>query len=1391
MNRFMTFLLAILCLYGLFIINEANAQKTKQVVLDENIFDVVVTMVTGENASLEVRWYPSDSFTKFLIEYKELASGESRKLIVTGDNFARLEGMDPLKQYSVSVSAINEVDEVVGYSPEEIWHGKRTRMLADLNAQAKPAQPAITPTLETTLKSLDSNNFPFIYTAVAVDTGSKPVAGLTKADFTAFEDGRLQTDFFDVTPPDSGGSVRILDFIFVIDNSGSMQEEHEQVKNNVKAFVDSLSARQIDVRLGLVRFGQTAGGGQPIIMNNGNMTGDIILFNTLLQQMTHEGGVEPGIEAIFQAATTFSFRPGSQRHFLLITDEDSDGGNLAQTINTCNSNNITVHAAVDTTMGSSKTDYSGPNSIRGATKGLLFNVIGPYSEILPIIIDPIGNTYIVRYRTDNPLCNGQQRAVRILVNAFGQSDDAIGTYLPCAAPIIQRTQATIELSKSAKVAGSSLTIAAKITDPVTPFVQSATLYYRTTGTSIYVSIIMSYTGNDIYEAIIPGSAVITPGVDYYITATDGDVTSSDPTVDPNSFPYQIAVLPNQPPEINHTPVSTGIPGQDILIAAGIVDNTNFLNTVDLHYRKFGTLLFTKISMSDVGGDQHEGRIPGTIMTNDGVEYFIRAVDDFGLSAIHGVHLISDTSGCVSSFSDDFEDGSADGWNPLNSTRWEVTMDRGDLSYFLNTTEFLSPDGKRLGEYTLISGQNWNDFDLTCQARVNDDVNIYDFADFAIVFGHQDDSHYYYLMINHKPGQSGIYKIKDNEERLKIGDFGQTIIPDNNYHEVRIKRNGTSIEAYYNQTFLGTVNDSEYSSGAIGVGSFNDSAFFDDVVVITSQDCQLATITIPSGLKVPAGHKLKVPIIVNTQKSIGLAQFTIEYDKNDIQFDSANIGSNISGFSISQLKQNPPFPATTPGTNQNLTVQISGGGTNYFTGENRTVVVLDFTAIGSVGDTTPLAFDTDCSHTFLTTNDFKDICGDQIPFSNGDATIITASGINGHVLYYTGSKPVKDATLILTGAVQTNQITDHNGFYQFSNIAPGNYTLVPSKNDDLLGAIKGSDALLLMRYLAFLDTLSNDQIIAADVTQNGTITGSDVVGILRFLAFDTTNVGDTGNWHFIPQTVSLNVSTTITQDFKALVIGDIIGDWGETIFTNQLAKFNTNEGTLILDQVSPANSELVQVPVLIQTNQKPIHTIIYSIAYDTSEVQLKTVVRETTLKDFSVVVNSKEPGKLHVAAVGVEPILGEQTIFGLTFEINKRQKKVNQGYFIPLTFSRVEINDHPVQWIDGGIEVTSSAVIDIPSDFELLQNYPNPFNLGTSLRFGIPATNTGVSHIILDIYNINGQRVRRLLDIEKSPGYYSVQWDGRDENDQIVSTGIYFYTLKSETVKLSKKLLLIK
>ena len=88
-----------------------------------------------------------------------------------------------------------------------------------------------------------------------------------------------------------------------------------------------------------------------------------------------------------------------------------------------------------------------------------------------------------------------------------------------------------------------------------------------------------------------------------------------------------------------------------------------------------------------------------------------------------------------------------------------------------------------------------------------------------------------------------------------------------------------------------------------------------------------------------------------------------------------------------------------------------------------------------------------------------------------------------------------------------------------------------------------------------------------------------------------------------------------------------------------------------------------------------------------------------------------------------------------------------------------------------------------SEFSLSQNYPNPFNPQTTITYSL--NHSGI--VNLDIYNILGRKVETLVNEMKTPGNYSVQWNGQD-----FSSGEYFYRIQlGDSKVLTQKMLLMK
>lgn len=96
----------------------------------------------------------------------------------------------------------------------------------------------------------------------------------------------------------------------------------------------------------------------------------------------------------------------------------------------------------------------------------------------------------------------------------------------------------------------------------------------------------------------------------------------------------------------------------------------------------------------------------------------------------------------------------------------------------------------------------------------------------------------------------------------------------------------------------------------------------------------------------------------------------------------------------------------------------------------------------------------------------------------------------------------------------------------------------------------------------------------------------------------------------------------------------------------------------------------------------------------------------------------------------------------------------------------------------------------PDHFWLGQNFPNPSNPQTTIQFGVPFSNNGGA-ILLEVFNLIGQKVKTLYDGEVQPGYYQVIWDNRDQDGRRVAAGTYLYMLKTGDFMIAKRMMVIR
>ena len=105
-------------------------------------------------------------------------------------------------------------------------------------------------------------------------------------------------------------------------------------------------------------------------------------------------------------------------------------------------------------------------------------------------------------------------------------------------------------------------------------------------------------------------------------------------------------------------------------------------------------------------------------------------------------------------------------------------------------------------------------------------------------------------------------------------------------------------------------------------------------------------------------------------------------------------------------------------------------------------------------------------------------------------------------------------------------------------------------------------------------------------------------------------------------------------------------------------------------------------------------------------------------------------------------------------------------------------------LDGSFENSNEVEVSVqtPGEFALRQNYPNPFNPTTSIRYQIPASGL----VSLKVYDVLGNEAAVLVNEQKSPGIYSVNFDASE-----LASGVYVYQLRVNGLAATRKMLLLK
>ena len=367
---------------------------------------------------------------------------------------------------------------------------------------------------------------------------------------------------------------------------------------------------------------------------------------------------------------------------------------------------------------------------------------------------------------------------------------------------------------------------------------------------------------------------------------------------------------------------------------------------------------------------------------------------------------------------------------------------------------------------------------------------------------------------------------------------------------------------------------------------------------------------------------------------------------------------------------------------NVVLSVSTASTCTWSSGSETSWIVVATGQGGMGNgTVTLAVS---QNTGATRTGTASVAGQTVTIEQAGAS---QGSVAGTVRYYFGSTPHPVPGVVLTGSGTTtvSATTDLGGGYRLENFSTGPYNVAASKTGNVTG-ISSLDASRVAQYAAGLVTLTANQLIAADASNNGTVSSLDASRIAQYVAGLSSGTNVTGTWKFSPSSRSYSsVTSAVTgEDYSAILVGDVTGNWAPPVTLSEPEA----EQSLVEDALSRTGrpfaisfrgrrgelGDVVTVPVTVgDLTNRGITAFDMEVSYDPNV--LEPVIDRaadnvgTISANLSVTANPNIPGRLIVSAYGIAPIAGEGTLINLVFRV-----KGSDGARTRLKFERILLNE---------------------------------------------------------------------------------------------------------------------
>ncbi len=389
--------------------------------------------------------------------------------------------------------------------------------------------------------------------------------------------------------------------------------------------------------------------------------------------------------------------------------------------------------------------------------------------------------------------------------------------------------------------------------------------------------------------------------------------------------------------------------------------------------------------------------------------------------------------------------------------------------------------------------------------------------------------------------------------------------------------------------------------------------------------------------------------------------------------------------------------------------------------------------------------------------------DEILADDPDADVLVIGDINA-------TRNTLPVTIFTNGTTPGSQLQSLN----FHPSIPNQYTYIYEGNAQYLDYIFATPHLMRTFRSTQIAHINAGYPYALSNACDKTHRSSDHDPIIARFSFVEPADGD------------LSGDGTISAYDAALILQYVVGlrDIFPVEMLNSPNGIAPRDYILSIPEQSATAGDIIHVPIVIDDAAGLMAGGI-SLKYDSTVLKAIDVIPQILPNELYWEANTAFKGEVRFAFASAEAMKGRGNLLTVGFEVLPQ----TEGKTSPLIFSDVQLsNSSRIIKVDGGVKI-------LVPNFALLQNFPNPFNPETWIPYQLAQE----ADVTIRIYNQHGQLVQMLNPGIQQAGSYlaknrAAYWDGRNDAEEFVASGVYFYTLDlrgGNNFRATKKMVIMK